>query len=323
MTSVSTTAGPLDVDNLGFVLPHEHVMICSPEVRTVWPSSFDRAVALERCVRRLTAARVAGVSTFVDVTTIDFGRDVRFVQEVAAAAELAVVVCTGLWNVPLIFQYQPLELTERFFVKEITEGIEDGSVKAGIIKITSNATLLTPAQDKVVRAAARAHRRTGVPISTHTEASEKCGIDQQRVLAEEGVDLSRVVIGHSETEDYDYLRRMLDRGSYLGIDRFGADNPAEPEVAARAGRPTHAQRLRIVSRLCQEGYVRQLLLSHDTSGMSVFPVDWYDATHPNGRFDYIPTTVVGELRDAGISQADIERMTRENPRALFSRVEPY
>lgn len=292
-------------------------------MRAVWPESFNRNVALERCVRRLSAARDAGVNTFVDVTTIDFGRDVGFVQAVASAAGLAVVVCTGLWNVPLIFQYQPLELTETFFVKEITEGIEDSTVKAGILKITSNATLLTPAQDKVFRAAARAHRRTGVPITTHTEASQRCGIDQQRVLAEEGVDLSRVVIGHSETEDYDYLRRLLDRGSYLGIDRFGADNVADPDAAPRAGRPNHQQRLRIVARLCQEGYARQLLLSHDTSGMSVFPVDGYDTTHPNGRFDYIPRTVVPELLDAGVAQRDLELMTRQNPRTLFANATPY
>ena len=162
-----------------------------------------------------------------------------------------------------------------------------------------------------------------MPITTHTEASQQCGIDQQRVLVDEGVDLSRVVIGHSETEDYDYLRRLLDRGSYLGIDRFGADNVADPDAAARAGRPNHQQRLRIVARLCQEGYARQLLLSHDTSGMSVFAVDLYDTTHPHGRFDYIPTTVVGELREAGVSQRDIDVMTRENPRTLFSRGTPY
>ena len=119
MTSVNTTAGPLDVDNLGFVLPHEHVLICSPEVRAVWPESFDRAIALERCVRRLSAARDAGVNTFVDVTTIDYGRDVRFVQEVASLAGLAVVVCTGLWNVPLLFQYQPQALTETFLSRRL------------------------------------------------------------------------------------------------------------------------------------------------------------------------------------------------------------
>jgi phosphotriesterase-related protein len=321
--TVNSTAGALDVANLGFVLTHEHVLIASPDVRLVWPESFDHTAARNRVIARLSAAKAAGVDTFVDVTTIDFGRDAQFVQEVATAADLPVIVCTGLWNVPLFFQWRPQEVAEQFFIKEIQQGIEGTTLKAGIIKVTSNATLLTPAQDKIFRAAARAHRQTGVPISTHTEAAEKCGFDQQRVLAEEGVDLSRVIIGHSETEDYDYLESLLDRGSYLGIDRFGADNMVDPAAAERLGRPTHQQRIRIVSKLCSDGYASQLLLSHDTSGLSVFPVDWYDQTYPNGRFDYIPRTVIPELLAAGVSQTQIDQMTRHNPRAIFAQQAAY
>jgi phosphotriesterase-related protein len=323
LPTVNSTAGPLDVSELGFVLPHEHVLICSPDVRQVWPASFDDAFARQRCITRLKAARAAGVDTLIDVTTIDFGRDARFVHEVATAADLPVIICTGLWNVPLYFQWRPLEVAQEFFVHEITEGIDGSSLKAGVIKVTSNATLLTPAQDKVFRAAARAHRQTGVPISTHTEASQQCGLDQQRVLAEEGVDLTRVIIGHSETEDYDYLKRLLDRGSYLGIDRFGADNQADPDAAARLGRPTHAQRLRIVSTLCRQGYAGQLLLSHDVAGLSVFPPDWFDQTYPNARFDYISLTVIPELLEAGVSQAQIDQMTRANSRAIFAQQAAY
>jgi phosphotriesterase-related protein len=321
--NVNTTAGPLDVAKLGFVLPHEHILISSPDVRLVWPQSFDRAAALARCVARMSAAKAAGVETFVDVTTIDFGRDAQFVQEVATTADVPVIICTGLWNVPLYFQWRPPEVAEQFFVNEITTGIEGTTLKAGIIKVTSNATLLTEAQDKVFRAAARAHRQTGVPISTHTEASEKCGLDQQRVLAEEGVDLSRVIIGHSETEDYAYLKQLLDLGSYLGIDRFGADNVVDPAAAEKRGRPTHAQRLRIVAQLCRDGYAGQLLLSHDTSGLSVFPVEWYDQTYPNARFDYISRTVLAELQEAGVSKTQIAQMTRDNPRAIFANQTPY
>jgi phosphotriesterase-related protein len=321
--TVNTTAGPLEVDRLGFVLPHEHVLIASPDVRLVWPESFDRTAARRRCVERLSAARAAGVDTLVDVTTIDFGRDAQFVQEVATAANLPVVLCTGLWNVPLFFQWRPQAVAEQFFVKEITEGIHGTTLRAGIIKITSNATALTPHEDKIFRAAARAHRTTGVPITTHTDAAQKCGLDQQRVLAEEGTDLTRVIIGHSETTDYAYLERLLDRGSYLGIDRFGAHNVADPAAAAQRGRPTHAQRLAIVARLCRDGYAAQLLLSHDTAGLSVFPVEWYDQTYPNARFDYLPGTVIPELLEAGVSHHQIDQMTRDNPRALFARQEPY
>jgi phosphotriesterase-related protein len=152
-----------------------------------------------------------------------------------------------------------------------------------------------------------------VPITTHTEASQRGGLDQQRVLADEGVDLSRVVIGHSETDDFDYLRQLLDRGSFVAIDRFGTHSDTNP----RPGRPTHAQRLRIVTQLCHDGYTDQLLLSHDTAGISVFPIDVFDQTFPNARFDFVSRTVIPELLERGVSQSQIDRMTRDNPRRLF------
>jgi phosphotriesterase-related protein len=319
MPTIPTTTGDVDTTRLGFVLTHEHVMICSPEVRQVWPASFDAERARARCIARLSDAKAAGVDTLIDVTTIDFGRDAAFVQNVARAAGLRVAVSTGVWNVPIYFQYQPLEVAEAFFVKEIADGIEGSELRAALIKITTNGPTLTPAQDKVFRAAARAHRRTGVPITTHTEAAERGGLDQQRVLADEGVDLSRVVIGHSETTDFDYLHQLLDRGSFVSIDRFGSDS----ESASHRGRPTHPQRLEIVSRLCRDGYTAQVLLSHDTSGISVFPIEWYDQTYPNGRFDYIPRDVLPDLLEAGLSQTQIDQMTRDNPRHLFSRQTTY
>src|SRR6266567_2012022 len=128
VTTVNTTAGAIDVANLGFVLTHEHVLIASPDVRLVWPESFDRQAARSRVIQRLKAAKAAGVDAFVDVTTIDFGRDAQFVQEVATAADLPIIICTGLWNVPLFFQWRPQEIAEQFFVKEIQTGIQGTSL---------------------------------------------------------------------------------------------------------------------------------------------------------------------------------------------------
>src|SRR5262245_18757066 len=99
-------------------------MICSPDVRQVWPESFDRAAALERYVRRLQEAKAAGVDTILDVTTIDFGRDAAFVEQAARAADLPVAVSTGLWNVSIFLQYRDQDAAEAFFVKEITSDIQ-------------------------------------------------------------------------------------------------------------------------------------------------------------------------------------------------------
>src|SRR5258708_6548269 len=144
MANVATTHGPLDASSLGFVLPHEHVMICSPEVRQVWPESFDEPRAFARSVARLQAAKAAGVDTFIDVTTIDFGRDAAFIERVARAADLPVAVSTGLWNVPIHFQYGALEVAEAFFTKEISQGIQGSLLTAALIKITTNGPALSP-----------------------------------------------------------------------------------------------------------------------------------------------------------------------------------
>ena len=111
------------------------------------------------------------------------------------------------------------------FVRDITEGIAGTGVKAAILKCATDEPGLTPGVERVLRAVAVAHRATGVPISTHTHARTRRGLEQQRVFAEEGVDLGRVIIGHSgDTTDLDYLKELIAAGSYIGMDRFGLDN---------------------------------------------------------------------------------------------------
>src|SRR4029077_19124371 len=113
------------------------------------------------------------------------------------------------------------EMMVDMFVKDIEEGIADTGGKAAILKCATDRPGVTPGVERVLRAVAQAHLRTGVPISTHTHAATERGLEQQRICAEEGVDLSRVVIGHSgDTTDLDYLEELIGNGSYIGMDRF-------------------------------------------------------------------------------------------------------
>src|SRR5205807_2920715 len=129
------------------------------------------------------------------------------------------------------------------FVRDIEQGIADTGVKAGILKCATDEDGLTPGVERILRAVAQAHRRTGVPISTHTHVATRRGLDQQRIFREEGVDLSRVIIGHSgDSTDLEYLEELLAAGSYLGLDRFGIDTITPFE-----------QRIDTVVRLCERG----------------------------------------------------------------------
>jgi phosphotriesterase-related protein len=281
---------------------------------------MDRRRAIERSVEKLNEAKAAGVDTLVDLTTMDNGRDVPLIAEIASQTDVHVIVASGMWRlVPRYFTDKTPDDLAKLFVRDITEGIQGTTVKAGIIKNANDERSVGGLQDLAFRAAARAHRQTGVPLSTHTNMFEQSGLDQQRIYAEEGVDLTRVIIGHSgDTDDLDYLRRLLERGSYVGIDRFGLDHFGAQKFLDTPGR------VRLVAELCKGGYADRIVLSHDAAS---WPdgrgIDYQDQTWPNWRYTHLPCDVVPALREAGVSEVQIDQMTRGNPRAVFERQSPY
>jgi phosphotriesterase-related protein len=194
------------------------------------------------------------------------------------------------------------------FIRDITEGIGASGVRAAIIKCATDTEGVTPAIEKILRAAARAQRATGVPISTHTWAAGRMGEPQQAIFAQEGVDLSRVIIGHSgDSEDLDYLRGLMERGSTIGMDRFGLDTllPMERRVA-------------VIARLCAEGYAGKMVLSHDANCWTErLTEEEKQRTRPRWHFNHISDDVLPALRAAGVTEAQISQMLVENPRAIF------
>jgi len=195
------------------------------------------------------------------------------------------------------------------FVRDITQGVGDTGVRAAVIKVATDVDGVTPNIERVLRAAARAHLETGVPITTHTTAALRNGLDQQRIFAEEGVDLSRVIIGHSgDTDDLGYLRELMDRGSTIGADRFGMHLPGFARVE---------QRVDTVAKLCALGYADRIVLSHDytnhmdwfAAGTAPFPPEWKQT--------YISDVVLPALRAEGVTDAQIDQMLVENPRRIL------
>ena len=257
---------------------------------------------------------VRGVKTLVDLTPGDW-RDIPFVQEVVGRTGMQVIVATGIYfDVPRYFQSRTADHAAELFVRDIQEGIVGTGVRAGVIKCAADEAGIDEQVEKMLRAAARAHRATGIPISTHTHAASQVGLKQQAIFEQEGVDLSRVVIGHSgDSDDIDYLSRLVDRGSYIGMDRFGLDMflPTDKRVAT-------------IARLCQMGHAEKMVLSHDAACY----FDFFDAalvrqTIPNWHYNFIPDTVLPALREAGVSEEQISTMTVDNPRRVFERQGAY
>jgi phosphotriesterase-related protein len=309
--SVETMTGPVAVDRLGFTLMHEHIIGRSEGVTYNFPRVFDAANWLKEAYKALVAAKASGIDTIVDLTVMGIGRDVPLLAPIAEKAGINVIAATGLYTfdeVPGYFRPRHTDEVADLFVADITEGIQATDVKAAMIKCCTDEPGVTPGVEKVLRASARAHLRTGAPISTHTHAGLRRGLDQQRIFAEEGVDLRRVVIGHSgDSEDLDYLTKLMDAGSYIGMDRFGLDMilPDDKRVAT-------------IAKLCEMGYAERMVLSHDASVyMDSFPPAAMKQFAPNWHYLHVPNDVIPALREAGVTQSQIDLMMRENPRRIF------
>jgi len=311
MPEVQTVTGPADTAQLGFTLMHEHVFVLSEGVCQTFPHLWDGERRVADAIAQLKDAKAHGVSTIVDLTVLGLGRDVARVREIARAAGIQVIVATGLYTydeVPHFFQYRGIDVLADCFVRDIEQGIQGTEIRAAILKCATDEPGLTAGVEKTLRAVARAHRRTGVPISTHTHVATKRGLDQQRIFREEGIDLGRVVIGHSgDSEDLEYLQELMDAGSYIGMDRFGIDRPL----------PTD-RRVATIARLCERGYAGKMVLGHDTSCY----IDWFEhaalrQAAPNWNYLHIPDDVVPALKASGVSDDQLRAMTVDNPRQIF------
>ncbi|OPX08163.1 phosphotriesterase-related protein [Mycobacterium sp. AT1] len=320
MPFLNTARGAVDVVDLGVTLMHEHVFIMTTEIMENYPEGWgDGAKREADAIVRLNELKSRGIDTIVDLTVVGLGRYLPRIVRIAAATELNIVVATGLYtynDVPMHFHYRgpgaPLggpEPMVDMFVRDIEHGIADTGVKAAILKCATDEPGMTPGVERVLRAVAQAHRHTGVPISTHTHAASRRGLEQQRIFAEEGVDLSRVVIGHSgDTTDVAYLEELIAEGSYLGMDRFGVDAILSFE-----------DRVNTVATMCERGHAGRMVLSHDASCyFDALPEATLPVALPNWHYLHIHDDVLPALRRRGVTEEQLTTMLVDNPRRIFS-----
>ncbi|WP_431234679.1 phosphotriesterase family protein [Mycolicibacterium psychrotolerans] len=324
-SQVETARGPVATSDLGVVFMHEHVFILSQEIMTNYPEGWGDGEAREAdAVAKLNELKALGVDTIVDPTVIGLGRYIPRIQRVAAQTDLQIVVATGIYtynDVPMYFHFtgpgtllDGPEIMTDLFVRDITQGIADTGVKAGILKCATDEPGVTPGVERVLRAVAQAHKQTGVPITTHTHALSRRGLEQQQIFAEEGVDLSRVIIGHSgDTTDLGYLEELIAAGSYLGMDRFGLD-----------GFLSFDDRVDTVVRMCERGHADKMVLSHDASCyIDWLPEEVVPVAMPNWHFRHIHNDVLPALRQRGVTDEQIATMLVDNPRAIFAKQGAY
>lgn len=318
---VSAVTGEVAADTLASTLMHEHLFVRSPELDRASPDpEWREDVAVDRAVAGLERLHALGVGTLVDLTVPGLGRDIRLTRRVAERSPVQIVVATGYYSdatlPPALRLHGPGLLVDRadplaeLFLHDIEQGIESTAIRAGIIKITSDAAGITPDLTRVFRAAAVAHEQTGVPITTHSHAASRGGREQQRILTDFGVPPDRIVIGHScDTTDLTYLRDLADGGSVLGFDRFGMEHIHPDEL-----------RIQTLIALLEAGYADRIVLSHDAAFYSrVTPPSWRAVHTPHWHMEHLFTTVIPRLRAEGVSDEMLQLMLVETPRRLLAR----
>ena len=324
MATVETVTGPIDADQLGTTLIHEHLVYRDEAVasggRTSdrwFPPIRPERAARRSCTRRPSRARApwssGGCRRSASRPGMFGGRDVEFSRRVAEETGLQVVPCTGIYTydyLPMFFATRDADAMADLFVHDIEQGIQGTGIKAAFLKCAADEPGITENVEKVHRAVARASVRTGAPIMAHSRPASQTAPRQIEIFEEEGVDLSRVQIAHTgDTDDLDYIERLLDKGVFIGMDRYGLD----------IFLPTEKRNATVIA-LLERGYAERMFLSQDYCAT----LDWYPAeveeqllaagAAKDWSMTFVFDQVIPALREAGMTDDQLQTMMVENPK---------
>jgi phosphotriesterase-related protein len=322
MPQVQTVKGPVEAEELGTTLIHEHLRVWDDATHFQWPNAEtaqeppphtvepggDHDVA----VREAKAAMELGVKTICDPSAMFLGRDVKFMRAVSEESGLQVVPCTGIYTydyLPLFFQSRNPDQIADLFVSDIEQGIQGTEIKAGFIKVAADEPGVNENIEKIHRAAARASVRTGAPIMAHSRPASNTGPRQIEIFEEEGVDPAKVQIAHTgDSDDLGYIEGLLEKGVWIGLDRYGLNLYLPYE-----------NRQRTTKALLERGYADRMFLSADSCAtLDYFPVDGLAGMVDAGLAEdwtirIVPQRVLPELRESGMTEEQERTMMVENP----------
>ena len=301
MPEVMTVLGPIAAERLGMTLPHEHIFVDLLKEARMEGLLNDRSLM----EIEVGAFRDAGGESLVDCTSIGLGRDVAAVRDVAVATGLNIVVGTGFYRHPYLdrewFDANGVDAIADLLVSEIEQGIGGTDIRAGIIGEIGCDRYLSAAEERSFRAAARAHHRTDLTITTHA-ARWPVGVEQLDLLAEEGVDPYRVIVGHCDrVADQTYAREIAARGAFIGFDGIRP----RPEYELK-------RTLRVVLEMIETGHIDQVLLSQDVC------LKGHLGAYGGGGYTFLVSGFLPMLRSAGVSEREIRALTVENPRRAIT-----
>ena len=322
---IQTVTGPINLDQLGRTLMHEHLFIAFSGAEFDPAAIYDRPGFVAEAVKRLRQLREEhGVKSFVDPCPIELGRDAAVMKEISEKSEMQIICTTGFYfeamGLPVYWRARTVDEIAELYIREITHGIGTTGIRAGAIKVATGAPNITELEMKFLNAACLAQQAAGVPIITHTQDGF-AGPDQQKAFAAGGVAAHRCLIGHCcGNPDPAYHRLVADGGSYIGFDRIGLER-YQPDTL----------RADNLVRLVRDGFGAQVMMSQDrhcgwlgkfARQLSAQEQAHIDSLKFQGKwppaYTYMFTDFVPMLRARGLSEAEIFSMLDENPRRFFA-----
>src|SRR3954454_998315 len=322
MAQVQTVTGPIDADQLGTTLIHEHLRNRDEAVHEQWPQAGSvreeqpHEVApgddYDVAVREARAAMDLGIKTIGEPTAMLLGRDVRFLRKVAEESGLQIITCTGIYtydHLPQFFMNRDPDQIAELFISDIEQGCQGTDIKAAFIKCAADEAGVNENIEKVHRAAARASVKTGAPIMAHSRPASNTGPRQVEIFLEEGVDPAKIQIAHTgDSDDLGYIEGLLEKVVWIGLDRYGL------EIS-----PPYERRQETAKALLERGYADRMFLSAD----SVATTDWFPPNVIEGliaagaaqdwTIRIVHERVLPELREWGMTGEQERTMMVENP----------
>jgi phosphotriesterase-related protein len=305
---IQTIKGPVEISSLGLILPHEHLFT---DLRGPSVADYARAglSAVVKVVQPFLAeASAAGVTALVECSTVGVGRNLSVLRRLADVTSIHIIAPTGVYRdayIPASLRETGVDDLADLWTKELTDGIEGTSIRAGFIKLAMSDDGPTVLEIRNLKAAAKASQNTGAVIASHTVGGELARKEMD-VLEETGLDLHRFIWIHAQTEpDISILEDAAHRGAYVELDSVGAPHQSQTEL------------IEITMALIKAGYTDHLLLSHDAG--------WYNPARSDGlpddgfrgytalMKDFIPA-----LLNRGISEEQVRRITFDNPARAFA-----
>ncbi|MBQ9328032.1 MAG: hypothetical protein IJ225_05805 [Solobacterium sp.] len=311
---IQTVTERIDESHVHSTLAHEHLVFGFPGMKEDPDNKYQPDTAYENCRVRIDMIRPYDVNLIVDPTPIECGRDPLFLKRIAEDMNIFIVCATGFFKddenalsiLKTVSYTEDLErLLRDLYIREITEGIGETGVKAGIIKVASSFQEIKPLEKVLIRAAANAGNQTGVPVFTHCDRGTM-GIEQAELFLACGVNPGHVVIGHQTSNpNLDEICRIMDLGFTVGFDQFG--------ILSIPGIPTDEEKTENLLSLLEKGYEDQIVLSHDT----IFDRMGYVSSSKPRYTDQIYREIIPILKTHGISENTIRKLTRDNLLRVF------